>query len=91
LKIRRWHTCQVGEVEYGNPKSSMAFFKNLVDGLNHVEYPIKDYRPDYFNRNIVEISFLHNLIFIHKGNNRERANAPDLIQRELDPGHGNHT
>jgi hypothetical protein len=31
----------------------------------------------------VEIAFLHNLIFIRKGNNNEKANAPELIQREL--------
>jgi hypothetical protein len=67
----------------GNPQTSMAFFKGLVDGLNHAEYPVKDYKPDYFDQNIVEIAFLHNLVFIRKGSNNETTNAPDVIQREL--------
>lgn len=67
----------------GNPESAMAFFKTLVDGLNHVEYPIENYESDYFDRNIVEIAFFHNLIFIRKGSNDEMPNAPELIQREL--------
>ena len=66
----------------GNPSNSMAFFKKLVDGLNHVEYPIEGYEPDYFDQNIVEIAFFHNLIFIRKGNNGEKTNTPELIQRE---------
>ena len=61
----------------------MEFFKKLVDGLNHVEYPVEDYKPSYFDKNIVEIAFFHNLIFIQKGNNDEKTNASVLIQREL--------
>jgi hypothetical protein len=67
----------------GAPESSVAFFKGLTDGLNHVEYPIANYQADYFDRNIVEISFFHGLIFVRKGNNDEKANMPELIQREL--------
>jgi hypothetical protein len=61
----------------------MEFFKGLVDGLNHVEYPIRDYKPTYFDRHIVEIAFFHNLIFICKGNNDEKPNDLDLIQHEI--------
>jgi hypothetical protein len=67
----------------GNPQSLMAFFKGLADGLNYVEFPIANYEPNYFDQNIVEIAFFHNLIFIRKGNNDEKANWPELIQREL--------
>jgi Methyltransferase domain len=67
-----------------NPNTSMAFFKGLADGLNHVEYPLVDFKPSYFDRHIIEITFLHNLIFIRKGNNDEKPNAPALIRRELD-------
>ncbi len=67
----------------GNSHTSMAFFKSLADGLNYVEYPVADYEPTYFDKNIIEIAFFHNLIFIRKGNNDESANAPTLIQREL--------
>lgn len=66
-----------------NPRSSMHFFKGLADGLNHVEYPVAKYEPDYFDRNIVEIAFFHNLIFVRKGNNDEKTNLPELLGREL--------
>ena len=61
----------------------MAFLKGLVDGLNHVEYPISNYQPNYFDRHIVEIAFFHNLVIIRKGQNDEKANIPELVQREL--------
>jgi hypothetical protein len=67
----------------GNPHNSMEFFKGLVDSLNHVEYPLTNYESDYFDRNIVEIAFFHNLIFLRKGNNDEKTNVPELLQREL--------
>ena len=67
----------------GEPLSSMTFFKSLVDGLNHVEYPVEDYRPTYFDEHIVELVFFHNLVLIRKGNNREKANSPTLITQEL--------
>ena len=67
-----------------NPHASTAFFKSLTDGLNHVEYPVRGYQPSYFDRNIVEIAFFHNLIIVRKGANDEKSNAPGLIERELE-------
>ena len=67
----------------GNSNSSMAFFKKLVDGLNYVEYPIEDYEPSQFDLNIVEMAFFHNMVFLRKGNNDEKTNASELIQKEL--------
>jgi hypothetical protein len=61
-------------------RTSMKYFKDLVDGLNHMEYPIPDYRPTYYDQNIVEISFFHNLVFIRKGKNDEKTNCPEQIQ-----------
>lgn len=66
-----------------NPESSMAFFKRLADGLNHCEYPVKDYQPTYFDRHIVEIAFFHNLVVIRKGVNDETTNIPVLLKREI--------
>jgi cephalosporin hydroxylase len=66
-----------------NPGSMMAFFKNLADGLNHVEYPLEQYEPSYFDKNIVEISFFHNLIIVRKGDNNEKTNVPGLIREEI--------
>ncbi|HTV05833.1 MAG TPA: class I SAM-dependent methyltransferase [Acidobacteriaceae bacterium] len=65
------------------PKSSMAYFKNLVDGLNYMEFPIAKYQPNYFEENIVEISFVHNMIFIRKGRNDEKTNLPEQVEREI--------
>lgn len=66
-----------------NPVSTMEFFKSLADGVNFAEYPIENFKPDYFDQNIIEIAFIHNLIFIRKGNNNEKTNSPEMIQREL--------
>jgi hypothetical protein len=61
----------------------MKFFKDLADGLNHKEYPIADYEPTFYDKNIVEISFFHNLVFIRKGINDEKTNCADHIQSEI--------
>lgn len=72
-----------------SPKSSMAFFKALVDGLNHREFPIANYQPSYFDQTIVEIAFMHNLILIRKGENNEKSNDPEAIQREIEAARSN--
>lgn len=66
-----------------SPHSLIEFFKGLVDSLNHAEYPIANYESDYFDRNVVEIAFFHNLVVIRKGKNDEKTNLPELLQREL--------
>jgi hypothetical protein len=66
-----------------NPQTSMAFFKSLTDGLNHAEFPIDGYKPTHFDKNIVEMAFFHNLVFIRKGNNEEKTNMPHVIEQEL--------
>lgn len=71
----------------GNPKSSMAFFKSLADGLNHQEFPIESYEPTYFDQKVVEIAFFHNLILIRKKENNEPSNEPGLIRREIEAAH----
>jgi demethylmacrocin O-methyltransferase len=58
----------------GGGKSSMNFFKELTDGLNHQEYLIPNYQATYFDKKIIAIHFYHNLIFIMKGNNDEKSN-----------------
>jgi len=73
-----------------SPDSLMTYFKNLSDGLNHVEYPLENYTPDYFDRNIVEIAFFHNLIVIRKGDNDEKPNVPAMIQREIEAARTTH-
>lgn len=66
----------------GNPQSAMEFFKKLADGVNHVEFPIDDYEPSYFESNIAEIAFFHNLVIVRKGKYTEKSNMPSLIEAE---------
>jgi demethylmacrocin O-methyltransferase len=66
-----------------NPRSSMSFFKTLIDGLNHADYPVEHYEPNHFDKNIVEIAFFHGLLLIRKGSNDEKTSLPILIRREL--------
>jgi hypothetical protein len=63
--------------------TSMEFFKALTDGLNHVEFPIPGYEPTYFDQNIMEIAFFHNLIIVRKCRSGEKTNAPELVEREI--------
>jgi len=66
----------------GNPRSSMAFFKSLADGLNHAEFPLEAYRATYLDQNVVEIAFFPNLVLIRKGENATQSN-PQEISREI--------
>lgn len=68
----------------GNPNASTEFFKKLTDGLNYIEYPVKDYDPNYFDKNIIEIAFFHALIIIRKGDNSENPGSMPLLRRELE-------
>jgi hypothetical protein len=76
-----WPSCGGG---IDAPGSSVNFFKKLVDGINHAEYAITDYKPSYFDENIVEIAFFHNLLFVRKGRNDEGTNNPSFIQYEVE-------
>ncbi|MEJ6480711.1 hypothetical protein N0Y54_05080 [Nostoc punctiforme UO1] len=60
-----------GSLELNAPKTTMNFFKKLVDCLNYQEVLRPGYSPSYFDRHIVAMHFYHNLIFIYKGNNNE--------------------
>ena len=62
-------------------ESSMDYLKSLVDGLNYSENPAQR-EPTYFDRNIVEMAFFHNLCIIAKGTNDEPSNCPDLVAKE---------
>jgi hypothetical protein len=55
--------------DFNNSRTIMSFFKQLTDGLNHIEYRIPGYKPTYFDRHIIAMSFYHNMIFVQKGTN----------------------
>jgi hypothetical protein len=56
------------------PGTSVGFFKERVDGLNHRERIMPGYSPTYFDLNIRSLHFYHNMIFIYKGDNSEPSN-----------------
>ncbi|MEH2000614.1 MAG: hypothetical protein V7L00_18025 [Nostoc sp.] len=63
-----------GSLDLNDPKTSMNFFKRLIDGLNHEEFLFPGYIPSYFDKHIVSMHFYHNLIIMYKGNNIEGSN-----------------
>ena len=63
-----------GSCDLNSPKTSMHLFKCLVDSLNYEEFPDKNYKPTYFDENIISIHFYHNMVFIYKGTNKEGSN-----------------
>jgi demethylmacrocin O-methyltransferase len=55
-------------------RTSVNFFKHLVDCLNHQEMINPRYRKSYFDQNITGISWYHGMVFIQKGANDEESN-----------------
>jgi hypothetical protein len=60
--------------------TSMDFLRSLTDCVNQAERPFHE--PSYFDRNITEIAFFHNLCLIRKEPNAEVANIPKLVENE---------
>lgn len=56
--------------------TTMALVKDLLDGLNHEEYPQADYEPTYSDRHVIAVHAYHNLVIIEKGLNNEGSNTP---------------
>jgi hypothetical protein len=65
--------------ELKSERTSMGFFKRLIDGMNFSEYRITGYTPTYYDLHIVAMHFYHNLVFIQKGNNSEASNMPHSV------------
>lgn len=74
LQTSYWEVFGGGSRADNRGGSAMEFFKRLTDGLNHVEYDIEGYAPDYFDRHVVSMQFYHNMCFIYKGVNDELSN-----------------
>jgi len=70
-----WPVCGGNSEDLDAPGTTMAYFKQRVDGLNYREFMLPGYTSNYFDRNITAIHFYHNLIFIHKGDNTEESNV----------------
>ena len=67
-----------GSLDLSAPHTSMNYFKRLVDGLNYEEFVIPDYCPSYYDTNITSVHFYHNMVFVHKGLNREGSSKSDF-------------
>jgi len=64
-------------------RSCVSWFRSLVDGLNHAEYPDPNYRPTRYDREIVSLTFAHNLIVIEKGDNAKPSNIIGRWDRSI--------
>jgi hypothetical protein len=51
--------------------TTMAFVKQLIDGLNYEEFLQEPYEPTYTDLHVTAVSCYHNLVFIQKGINRD--------------------
>ncbi len=69
-----------GEENREAPGTTMALVKDLIDGLNHVEFLDEGYEPTYTDLNITGISCYHNLVVIQKGDNREGSNKRMVLK-----------
>jgi hypothetical protein len=66
-----WESYGGNDRDPDRPETTMGYFKELIHGLNHEERPSQTDEPNYFDRNILGVSFFHNLIVIEKGPNTE--------------------
>ena len=64
-----WENFGGSSVDLQRKDTSMGFLKQRVDGLNHSEFEVKNYVPNYFDKYIFAIHFYHNIVFIQKGTN----------------------
>ena len=48
-------------------ETTMGYFKSFIHGLNYEERPSLKSEPTFYDRNILGISFYHNMIIIEKG------------------------
>jgi len=57
-----------------NQKTVINYFKKIIDRINHKEIENPYYKINFFDKNITEIHFYHNLIVIKKDKNTEESN-----------------
>ena len=57
-----------------NEKTVINYFKKIIDKINHKEIENPYYKKNFYDENITEIHFYHNLIVIKKDKNIEESN-----------------
>lgn len=63
-----------GSTDRQDPSTTMALVKDLVDGLNHMEFLDAGYQPTYSDLHVSELHAYHNLVILKKGTNQEPTN-----------------
>ena len=63
-----------GSADRQDPTTTMALVKDLIDGLNWVEFLDDGYEPTYADRWVSAVHCYHNLVIIEKGLNEEWTN-----------------
>lgn len=63
--------------------TTMAFVKDLVDGLNHEEFLDADYEPSYSDTHVRGVHCYHNLVIIEKGDNLEGTNKHRVLRKRF--------
>lgn len=74
LQTSYWNGYGGDSFDLRNPRTAINYFKSLADCLNFEEIDNPGYLPTYFDRNIVGLSFYHNMVFVQKGRNTEKSN-----------------
>ncbi len=85
LQTSYWKSFGGDSFDLRRKNTAMNYFKQLLDGLNHEEIENPLYRPNYFDENIVSMSFFHNIVFIQKGKNDEGSNLSRILRMREKP------
>jgi hypothetical protein len=70
-----------GSEDRSDPSTTMGLVKDLVDGLNWVEFLDEDYAPTYTDLHVTGLHAYHNVVILEKGHNhgwtnKERIGRP---------------
>lgn len=69
-----WKEYGGSSTDFNQKGTIYEYFKNRIDSLNFMEFEIQNYESNYYDKNIVAMHFFHNMIFIHKQENKECSN-----------------
>lgn len=67
-----------------NKTTSMNYFKSLLDEINYAEIDNPFYKPHLFAKHIIAMTFIHNLVFVHKGANDIKSEFLNCEEKKRD-------
>lgn len=68
-----WHKYGGSSDNFNRRDTTMGFLKSLIDGLNYTEFKKGENEHSYYDKHIVAMHFYHNIVFIKKGINNNKA------------------